>query len=78
VDKTVAFPPYYHLSEEVAQALALGRPMVALESTVITHGLPYPQNVALAKDMEMVVRQKDVTPATIAVLDGVVSVGLDS
>ena len=52
--------------------------MVALESTVITHGLPYPQNVALAKDMEMVVRQKGVTPATIAVLDGVVSVGLDS
>jgi len=51
--------------------------VVALESTVITHGLPYPQNLALAKDMEMEVRQRGAVPATIAVLEGVVRVGLE-
>ena len=50
--------------------------MVALESTVITHGLPYPENLTLAEDMENVVRRHNVTPATIAVIDGRVHIGL--
>ena len=51
-------------------------PIVALESTVITHGLPRPQNLALAGDMERVVRENGAMPATIAVLDGEIHVGL--
>lgn len=69
-------PPAYRLSFEVARALELKLPVVALESTVITHGLPYPQNLALAKDMEAEVRAQEVVPATIAVLDGEVRIGV--
>ena len=61
----------------VDQASRSGRPIVALESTVITHGLPYPENRELAKKMEKIVFEGGCTPATIAVLDGVVHVGLD-
>jgi pseudouridine-5'-phosphate glycosidase len=64
------------LSSEVARALHLGLPVAALESTVITHGLPYPENQALARDMEEEVRQGGATPATIAVLDGRIHAGL--
>jgi pseudouridine-5'-phosphate glycosidase len=70
--------PAYRLSAEVGRALEKKLPIVALESTVITHGLPYPQNLALAQDMEEEVRQRDVVPATIAVLDGKVCVGLQT
>ncbi len=52
------------------------QPLLALESTVITHGLPRPQNLSLARDMERVVRENGAMPATIAVLDGVIRVGL--
>jgi pseudouridine-5'-phosphate glycosidase len=62
---------------EVAQALATGNPVVALESTVITHGLPYPQNLQLASDMEAEVRLEGATPATIALLAGKVHIGLE-
>jgi pseudouridine-5'-phosphate glycosidase len=62
--------------DEVARALKIGMPVVALESTVITHGLPYPQNVTLARDMEAEVRSGGAVPATIAVLDGQIRVGL--
>lgn len=78
MERSIVLPPHFQMMEEITQALASGWPVVALESTVITHGLPYPQNVALAKDMETEVRQKGAVPATIAVLDGVVSVGLES
>jgi len=61
---------------EIAQALGLGFPVVALESTVITHGLPRPQNLELARDMEKQVRDSGATPATIAVIDGEIRVGL--
>ncbi len=54
----------------------LGLPIVALESTVITHGLPHPQNLSLAHDMEAEVRNQGATPATIAVLDGTIQVGM--
>jgi pseudouridine-5'-phosphate glycosidase len=63
--------------EEVADALALGRPVVALESTVISHGLPRPDNLRLARDLEAIVRAEGAVPATIAVLDGVARIGLD-
>jgi pseudouridine-5'-phosphate glycosidase len=65
------------LSEEVADALADGRPVVALESTIISHGLPRPRNLEAARDFESLVREAGATPATIAVLDGVPRVGLD-
>lgn len=64
-------------SPEVAQALAESRPLVALESTVITHGLPFPQNLSLARDMEDEIRSAGCTPATVAVLDGKIYVGLE-
>lgn len=60
----------------VAEALAAGAPVVALESTIISHGLPYPQNVELATEVESIVRANGATPATIAVIDGVCCVGL--
>jgi pseudouridine-5'-phosphate glycosidase len=65
-----------HMLDEVALALNIGMPVVALESTVITHGLPYPQNVALASDMEAEVRSEQAVPATIAVLHGQIRIGL--
>ncbi|MEQ1698782.1 MAG: pseudouridine-5'-phosphate glycosidase [Ilumatobacteraceae bacterium] len=61
---------------EVADALAERRPVVALESTIISHGMPYPQNVQMATEVEGIVRTGGATPATIAVLDGVCCVGL--
>lgn len=61
---------------EVAAALAAGQPVVALESTIISHGMPYPQNVQMAAEVEGIVRANGATPATIAVLDGVCCVGL--
>lgn len=66
------------LSDEVAQALAAGRPVVALESTIISHGLPRPRNHAAAIEFESILRDAGVTPATIAVLDGVPRIGLDA
>jgi pseudouridylate synthase len=71
-------PPYYHLSPEVTQALAVGSPLVALESTVITHGLPYPESLELARNMETTVRNQGATPATVAVMDRKVFVGLNT
>ena len=68
--------PMLRLTEEVAAALAAGRPVVALESTIISHGMPYPQNVAMATEVEQIVRDAGAVPATIAVLDGVPHVGL--
>jgi pseudouridine-5'-phosphate glycosidase len=62
--------------EEAGQALEEGRAVVALESTVIAHGLPYPTNLEVAQQMESIVRQNGAVPATIAVLDGQLRVGL--
>ena len=61
---------------EVATALATGSPVVALESTIISHGMPYPQNVQMAAEVEGIVRANGAMPATIAVLDGVCCIGL--
>ena len=68
--------PNITLSPEIARALNLGAPVVALESTVITHGLPRPQNLELARDMENHVRDSGATPATVALLDGKIRIGL--
>ncbi|WP_417627918.1 pseudouridine-5'-phosphate glycosidase [Pararhodobacter aggregans] len=65
-----------HYSPEVAEARAKGLPLVALESTIITHGMPFPQNVEAARAVEAVVRAAGAVPATIAVLDGQIFVGL--
>lgn len=64
------------LSPEVAEALAQGGPVVALESTIISHGMPYPQNVETALAVEDILRQRGVTPATVAVLGGRLKAGL--
>ncbi len=69
-------PSYYCIQPEIVQALTSGQPVVALESTVITHGLPYPENLELARQMECEVRQNGAIPATIAILTGQVRVGL--
>ena len=70
--------PFIRIPPTIAGALAASQPVVALESTVITHGLPYPENLALAQDMEAEVREAGAVPATIAVLDGVVQVGVSA
>jgi pseudouridylate synthase len=67
---------YIFPSPEISRALTDRAPIVALESTVITHGLPYPQNLQLAHDMERIVRRAGAIPATIAVINGKVKAGL--
>ncbi len=69
---------YLVFSGEVARAGKERAPIVALESTVITHGLPYPQNLQLARDMEAAVRRAGAVPATIALIDGKIKVGLSN
>jgi len=67
---------YLTFSDEVAAARASGRPIVALESTIITHGMPYPQNLETARMVEADIRAKAAVPATIAVMGGRIHVGL--
>jgi len=69
--------PYLRLAEPVRAALADGQPVVALESTVIAHGLPYPTNVEIALAMEAAIRAAGATPATVALLDGEIVIGLN-
>jgi pseudouridine-5'-phosphate glycosidase len=64
-------------SAEVSAALSSGSPIVALESTIISHGLPRPSNLAVAEEVEEIVRAHGATPATIAILNGVVHIGLE-
>lgn len=66
-----------HRSSAVAEAQAAGRPVLALESTIVTHGMPWPQNLDVARRVEATVRDGGATPATIAVLDGKLHVGLE-
>src|SRR5687767_13310103 len=65
------------IAPEVSDALAGGRPVVALESTLISHGLPRPRNLGVAREVEAAVRRGGAVPATVAVLGGEVRVGLD-
>jgi pseudouridylate synthase len=68
--------PLLSLSPEVSEALAEGHPVVALESTIISHGIPRPRNLEVARGIESVVRAHDAIPATVAVLEGRIRVGL--
>jgi len=65
-------------SAEVSAALAAGKPIVALESTIISHGLPRPSNLEVARECESIIRNLGAVPATIALLDGVVHIGLEA
>lgn len=70
-------PQRFVIGQEVTRALQMGAPLVALESAVITHGLPRPQNLELARDVQTAVRSERATPATIGVLNGQVVIGLN-
>ena len=70
--------PFIDIAEPVARALADGRPVVALESTIITHGMPFPQNAEMAAAVEQITLDGGAVPATIAVVDGLLKVGLSA
>ena len=67
-----------HINPEVANALQNNIPVVALESTIITHGMPYPDNLKMVHEVEAIIRENHAVPATIAVVDGVVKIGLSN
>jgi len=73
---TTQLSPHFFIKPEVNQALQNNLPIVALESTVITHGLPYPENIQLAAGLEADVQSNHATPATIAILNGKIHIGL--
>jgi len=72
------FNQYLDIKEEVKKALDQGKAVVALESTIISHGMPYPQNVEMAKKVENIIRQQGAIPATIAIMNGKIKIGLSS
>src|SRR5471030_3561402 len=67
---------FLSFSQEVIDARAAGKAIVALESTIISHGMPYPQNVEMAREVEQIIRDGGAVPATIAIIDGKICVGL--
>ena len=71
-----ALNPFIDIAEEVKSALAAGRAVVALESTIITHGMPYPENSRMAANVEAIIREEGAVPATIAIIDGRIKIGL--
>ncbi|MDD3129673.1 MAG: pseudouridine-5'-phosphate glycosidase [Candidatus Izemoplasmatales bacterium] len=70
------FEKYLDITKEVKNALETGKAIVALESTIISHGMPYPENVKMAKRVEDIIREQGAIPATIAIMDGKIKVGL--
>ena len=64
------------ISQDVSEALKNGSPVVSLESTIITHGMPFPTNLTMARDVESIIRSGGATPATIAIIGGRIHVGL--
>lgn len=76
VQRKMSAKSYLSVSSEVKAALAADKAVVALESTIITHGMPYPQNLAMAREVEDVVRTHGAVPATIAIMDGRLCVGV--
>ena len=68
--------PYLDIQPEVSEALAAGKPVVALESTIISHGMPYPRNVETALNVERIIRKSGAVPATIAIIGGRLKAGL--
>ncbi|MEJ1120662.1 pseudouridine-5'-phosphate glycosidase [Phyllobacterium sp. CCNWLW109] len=73
---TMNLNQYTDISSDVENALAAGKPVVALESTIITHGMPYPDNSRMAADVEAIITQEGAVPATIAIVDGRLKIGL--
>jgi len=69
---------FIDITDGVRSALAAGRPVVALESTIISHGMPYPQNVETARNVEKIIREHGAEPATIAIIGGKIKVGLSN
>ncbi|MBL0385698.1 pseudouridine-5'-phosphate glycosidase [Tumebacillus sp. ITR2] len=67
---------FLDIHSDVAAALRAGRPVVALESTIISHGMPYPQNVQTAREVENIIREQGAVPATIGIIDGRIKIGL--
>ena len=74
----MSYENYLDIKSEVAEALAAGRPVVALESTILSHGMPYPENLDFAARVEEVIRAEGCVPATIALLNGRIKVGLEA
>ena len=72
----INYEKYLDVKPEVAEALAAGKPVVALESTIISHGMPYPQNVETALNVEKIIRENGAVPATIAIIGGRLKAGL--
>ena len=68
---------YLSVTPEVQQALRENKPVVALESTILSHGMPYPQNLEFGRQVERIIREEGAVPATIAILDGKMKVGLN-
>ena len=69
---------YLDVAPEVEKALKEGKPVVALESTIISHGMPYPQNVETARNVEQIIRDNGAVPATIAIIGGRLKAGLSA
>ena len=67
---------YLDVAPEVQEAIKAGKPVVALESTIISHGMPYPQNVETALNVEKIIREHGAVPATIAIIGGRLKAGL--
>lgn len=74
--KELTYNEYLDVSPEVSKALENNQPIVALESTIISHGMPYPQNVETALQVEQIVRENGAVPATIAIINGRMKAGL--
>lgn len=68
---------YLTFTDEVKEALANNKPVVALETTIISHGMPYPQNIEMAKKVEQIIRDNGAVPATIGIMDGKIKIGLN-
>ena len=68
---------YLEFSDEVKEALEKKRPIVALESTIISHGMPYPENVQVANRCQEIIRENGCTPASIAIIKGKLKIGLN-
>ncbi|MGD9604857.1 MAG: pseudouridine-5'-phosphate glycosidase [Bacilli bacterium] len=72
----ISFNPLLDIKDDVKRAILANQPVVALESTIISHGMPFPQNVKMAKTVEQIVRDNGAIPATIAIMDGKIKIGL--
>ncbi len=72
-----AISQYLTYTDEVREAIESGKPIVALETTIISHGMPYPQNIEMARTVERIIREQGAVPATIGIMDGRVKIGLN-